>query len=57
MRVCDRHPRTPAKGKIIIESTDEHFDLCDQCLYQIKEFICDAAKEAVEPKIPRKRSK
>jgi hypothetical protein len=50
MRVCERHPRTRASGKIIIEDTDEHLDLCDQCLYDIKTFIGDTEQKLVEPK-------
>ena len=50
MRVCDRHPRTKAHGQVIFEIDDERFDLCQQCLYEIKEYIGDSKQEQVEPK-------
>ena len=55
MIVCDRHPRTKATCKIDLPSTEEHFDLCDQCFYQIKEFIGNATLETVEQK-PKKNT-
>jgi len=50
MRVCDRHPRKPAKDTIHIKSTDAQYDLCAQCIGEVEKFISNVKKEAVEPK-------
>jgi hypothetical protein len=50
MKVCDRHPRKPAKESITIKSSDSHYDLCDACAHEIEKFISDVKKESVEPK-------
>jgi hypothetical protein len=55
MIVCDRHPRTRATGRVILERDDERFDLCQDCLYQIKEFIGNASLKEVEPKRRKER--
>lgn len=53
MIVCDRHHRTKAVGKVVITREDEHYDLCAECLFQIKEFIADPKRDSVESK-PKK---
>jgi len=53
MRVCDRHPRTQARGRVLFELEDESFDLCEQCLYDIRTFIADVGRKEVEVK-PKK---
>lgn len=50
MRVCDRHPRKPAKDTIHIKSSDAEYDLCGPCISEIEKFISDTKKEAVEKK-------
>ena len=54
MRTCDRHNRTPAKDEIHIRSSDEHFDLCGECMDLIESFLASASKDPIEAK-PRKR--
>jgi len=50
MRVCDRHPRTPATDYIHIQSTEERIDLCSKCTEQIRAFIRNPKQEEVEEK-------
>ena len=50
MKVCDRHPRKPAKETIHIKSTDSQYDLCESCAKEIEKFISNPKKESVERK-------
>ena len=50
MRVCDRHPRTEAKGKLILTDSDSQYDLCEQCIEEVQKLMSDPKAEVVEQK-------
>ena len=54
MKVCDRHNRTRAVTTVVIQSTDTHLDVCDECLFALMEWIGDVNKATVEPKKKKK---
>lgn len=49
MRVCDRHNDKKAASGIVITDGDERYDLCDECLYEVREFVGMESKK-LEPK-------
>lgn len=57
MKVCDRHHDKKATETILIVSTDERIDLCDNCAYSLREFIGNPATEVAVPQVLRKRKK
>jgi len=48
MRICDRHEAKKVKATdfLHLSSTDEHFDLCADCVDEIMAFIQKPAKRA-----------
>lgn len=57
MRVCDRHPAKKSRSGIHVEQSDEHYDVCDECLTILRDFL--SGKELTPPRKrgrPRKDS-
>lgn len=48
MRICDRHEAKKVKATDILhlKSTEEHFDLCQDCVEEIKVLLGKPAKKA-----------
>ncbi len=39
MKVCDKHPNTPAIDTLQLIGEDTHIDLCENCRNQVYEFF------------------